>query len=359
MDLDNHSKFLEELDPGQVGDSIACLPDQISQILEDAEAVDIPASHKDVDKVVLNGMGGSNLGARIIQSLFEKELSVPVIITPGYIVPGYVDDKTLFIFSSYSGGTEEPLSVFPEVRNRKAKMIGVTSSHEDNKLEKLMSEQDFPGFAFKPRHNPSGQPRLGLGYSIFSILAVLDKLGLIHLDRSEVEEAIKFLKEKNKSWRPEIETGNNRAKEIAQELKGRIPVLIGAEFLEGNLHTFRNQMCENSKNFADYLTLPDLNHFLLEGLAHPAGNKDNLAFLFLDSDQYSPEVRTRSKLTKQTVEKNGIKTLEYRAESGSRLGQSLEILQLGAWITFYFSIINEEDPSLIPWVDWFKKKLKE
>lgn len=359
MDLDNHSKFLEELDPGQVGDSIACLPDQISQILEDAKDLDIPASHQEVDKVVVNGMGGSNLGARIIQSLFEKELSVPIIITPGYIVPGYVDDKTLFIFSSYSGGTEEPLSVFPEVKSRKAKMIGVTSSQENNKLENLMAEEDFPGFAFRPRHNPSGQPRLGLGYSIFSILAILDKLELIRLDRSGIGEAIEFLKEKNKSWKPEVETEDNRAKEIAQELKGRIPILIGAEFLEGNLHTFRNQMCENSKNFADYLTLPDLNHFLLEGLAHPEGNKDNLAFLFLDSDQYSPEVQKRSELTKQTVEKNGIKTLQYQAESKTQLGQSLEILQLGAWITFYFSIVNEENPSLIPWVDWFKKKLKE
>lgn len=359
MDLNNPSKFLKSLDPGLVGDSIACLPDQIDQILEDAGSVSIPDSHKDINKVVLNGMGGSNLGARIIQSVFEEELSVPVIITPGYKVPGFVDDKTLFILSSYSGNTEEPLSVYEEVKSRKAKIVGVTSSHENNKLEKLMADDGLPGFAFTPEHNPSGQPRLGLGYSVFSILGILDKAGVITLDKEGIKEISKELHKKNKDWEPYSEVKQNRAKEIAQELEGKVPVLIGAEFLEGNLHTFRNQMCENCKNFADYLTLPDLNHFLLEGLPHPESNQDNLAFLFIDSDQYSPEVQKRSELTKQTVEKNGIKTLNYKAESASKIGQSLELLQLGSWITFYLAILNNENPSLIPWVDWFKDQLKK
>lgn len=359
MDLNNPSKFLQELDPGRVGESIACLPDQISQTLEDARSVEMPESHRDINKVVLNGMGGSNLGARIVQSVFEEELSVPVIVAPGYKLPGYVDEKTLFLISSYSGNTEEPLSVYEEAKSSGAKIAAVTASQENNKLEDLMQKDGLPGFAFNPRQNPSGQPRLGLGYSVFSILAILSKAGLITLKEEEVKEAVEYLRSKNEQWGPESETDKNRAKQIAEELKGRVPVLIGAEFLEGNLHTLRNQMCENCKNFADYLTLPDLNHFLLEGLAHPEGNKENLAFLFIDSELYSSEVRRRSELTKQTVEKNGIKVLEYRTEAGSAVGQSLELLQLGSWMTFYLAIVNDEDPSLIPWVDWFKKKLKE
>ena len=32
---------------------------------------------------------------------------------------------------------------------------------------------------------------------------------------------------------------------------------------------------ENAKNFATYLTVPDLNHFAMEGLSFPRSNKDN------------------------------------------------------------------------------------
>ena len=51
------------------------------------------------------------------------------------------------------------------------------------------------------------------------------------------------------------------AKQIAIKLHNKQPIMIAAEFLIGNVRTLRNQMCENSKHFATYLTLPDLNHF--------------------------------------------------------------------------------------------------
>jgi glucose/mannose-6-phosphate isomerase len=50
-----------------------------------------------VTHIVVNGMGGSNLGANIIKTVFAKELQVPMTITPGYHVPGFVDHRTLYI----------------------------------------------------------------------------------------------------------------------------------------------------------------------------------------------------------------------------------------------------------------------
>ncbi len=359
MNLDKPSDFLKKLDPGQVGSSIAHLPEQILQALREADSISLPKGCHDVDKVVLSGMGASNLGAKMLHSIFKQELSVPVLVSAGYEVPGYVDEKTLFILSSYSGNTEETLSVYQEAKNRGAKILAITASQENNKLEELMRSDDLPGSAFKPDHNPSGQPRLGLGHSIFRNLIVLDKLGLIDLDKKEAERVVESLRGMNKFWAPESPLKNNRAKEIAQKLKNKLVVLVGAEFLEGNLCTFRNQMCENSKNFSVYFDLPDLNHFLLEGLSHPKSNSENLAFLFLESDLYSGQVQKRSDLTKKIVEKNKIESLSYKCAGDSKLAQSMEVLQLGSWITFYLAVVNGENPSLIPWVDWFKKKLRD
>ncbi len=346
------------MDPGLVAESIGLLPEQIRQVREDAPLVRIPEGHTQVRKIVLNGMGGSNLGGRIIKACLADKLKAPLDIVPGYEVPGYVDRKTLYIISSYSGNTEEPLSVYEKVKKSGAKIMGITSSHEKNKLEKLMIKDNIPGFIFKPLHNPSEQPRIGLGYSIFGLLILLEKAGLLNLDEKEAESIIKKLRDDNFIFRPESESQKNPAKKIAQELKGKIPILVGAEFLEGNLHTLRNQFCENSKNFADYLSLPELNHYLLESLSHPVANKKNLVFLFLDSDKYHPRVQKRSELTKQVAKKNGIKVLDYKTEKGSRLNQCARVLQFGSWLSFYLGILNNVNPSQIPWVDWFKKELK-
>jgi hypothetical protein len=157
---------------------------------------------------------------------------------------------------------------------------------------------------------------------------------------------------------PTVKTENNIAKKIALELKGKQPVLVGSEFLLGNLHAFRNQLCENSKNFAVYLPLPDLNHYLLESLKNPAKNTAQLAFVFFNSKLYHTRVQRRSKLTREVVDKNNIKTLEYDLKGKTKLAQSAELLQLGSWISFYLSALNNVNAGEIPWVNWFKEQLK-
>ena len=134
--------------------------------------------------------------------------------------------------------------------------------------------------------------------------------------------------------------------------------MVGAEFLIGNLRILRNQLCENSKNFASYLTLPELNHYALESLANPKSNRKNLVFFFLDSKLYHPRVQKRSRLTKQVVKKNKIKLLSYNLTGKTKLVQAFETLQLGTWVSFYLAILNKVNPAEINWVDWFKKQLR-
>jgi hypothetical protein len=96
----------------------------------------------------------------------------------------------------------------------------------------------------------------------------------------------------------------------------------------------------------------------LEGLANPESNKDQLAFLFFDSDLYCERTRKRSEITQETVKKNNIKVVGYKMKGKNKLHQSAELLQLGSWISFYLGMKNEVDPGAIPWVDWFKQQLK-
>ncbi len=356
MNLDNINK-IKKLDSGRVAESISALPFQIRQVLHEARLIKIPGEYGKVAQAVVNGMGGSNIGAGIIKSVFSNEIKVPVSITPGYGVPAHVNDKTLYVVSSYSGTTEEPLRAYEEAKKRGAKIMAITSRGAKNKLEKIMIKDNIPGYIFKPEHNPSGQPRLGLGYSIFGMAVMLAKAGLFKIDVGEAENVIASLEIWDRELRPAVNSRGNAAKQLAEKLYGKQVVLAAAEFLIGNVRAMRNQFCENSKHFASYLTLPDLNHFAMEGLANPKSNKKDLIFLFFDSELYHPRVQKRSRLTKEVIKKNGIEALSHNLTGKTKLAQAFEMLQLGSWTTYYLGMLNKVNPVKIPWVNWFKKEL--
>lgn len=350
---------IKKLDKKASYESIETLADQVRQVLGEAHLIKIPAEYtikNNINQVVVNGMGGSNLGAGIIKAVWSDEMKLPLNIIPGYGVPASVDKKTLYIISSYSGNTEEPLSVYKEVKKRGAKILGI-ASRGGNKLEKLMIKENIPGYIFKPEFNSCKIPRLGAGYTFFGTAVMLAKAGLFKIDIKEVKDIIASMEIWDRELRPAEKTKNNPAKLAALEFYGKIPIVVAAEFLAGNLRALRNQICESGKNFAGYLAVPELNHYAMEGLACPPANRKNLIFFFVDSVLYHPRNRKSIALTKKIVKKAGIKFLEHKLLSRAKLGQALELLQFGIWASYYLGILNKKDPSTNLFVDWFKDKL--
>ncbi len=358
INLDEKEVY-QNLDPDKVGDSIKALPYQISQVLSDKDLIKVPFGHETINKIVLNGMGGSNLGARIIVEALKNQLKIPLLIEPGYSVPAYVDERTLYIVSSYSGTTEEPLSTYEKALERGAKVAVLTSNHPQNQLAQIAQANDLAGFIFEPKHNPCNQPRLGIGYAVTGLLMFLDKINVLAIEETEIKNNISFLKDLNTQWSPKTPTESNLAKKIALSLKDKIPVLVSPDFLAGNMHALRNQINESSKNFSVYLTVPELNHYAMEGLKFPLANTSSLIFLFFDSDLCHLRISLRQALTKEVVEKNKIKTITYEAQGRTRLQQAFEILQFGSWLSYYLGLLNNINPSKVPWVNWFKQELKK
>jgi glucose/mannose-6-phosphate isomerase len=354
----NNLKDYKKLDSSMIAESIEYLPDQFRQALRDGELIKIPKEYARINKVAINGMGGSNLGGRILQSCFKDIMKAPLLIEPGYQVPAYVDQNTLFILSSYSGTTEETLSVYKEVKKRGAKILAITAHGKNNKLEKIMLKDDIPGYIFHPEYNPSKQPRLGLGYSIFGTLVLIAKSGLLKIKIKDVEKIIANLEIRSRLFKREEPENINFAKSAALKLYKKIPILVGAQHLTGNLHAMRNQINECSKSFCAYLELPELNHYAMEGLIYPAGNKNNLVFFCFDSKLYHKRIQKRSTLSKEIIKQNKIEYLDYELQEKTKLGQCFELLQLGSWVSYYLGMLYNVDPVKIPYVDWFKEKLK-
>ena len=70
------------------------------------------------NNIIIGGLGGSGIGGRIARSYFINEMPVPVEVFSDYHVPAYAGERTLAILCSYSGNTEETLTMFGEAQDR-------------------------------------------------------------------------------------------------------------------------------------------------------------------------------------------------------------------------------------------------
>ena len=225
-------------------------------------------------------MGGSALNAYVVKSLFFDSLNIPFEIVNDYHLPPYVNTESLVVLCSYSGTTEETLSCANEVLTKKACVTGLTTG---GKLGEFLTTRQFPAYIFSPKFNPANQPRLGAGYSIYGLLAILTKLNLIQTTTSDLQAALEILTKRNRQYDIAVNSTHNVTKQIAQKWFNKIPIIVSAEFLTNVGRVIRNQFNENSKSYAAFHDIPELNHHLLEGLKNPSENKNILTFLFLNS----------------------------------------------------------------------------
>jgi len=170
-DLDDLEQ-ISKLDASNLLGSIEALPDQLKQAWEEVFQTSMPEDLLNVKNVVVSGMGGSALGGRIIDSLILDRANTPIEISTEYRLPNYVGPDSLVIISSYSGNTEETLSSAHDAIKKNAKIFVVTTG---GKIAQLAKEEGLPSYIFNPIHNPSNQPRMGIGYSIGAVLALLVK----------------------------------------------------------------------------------------------------------------------------------------------------------------------------------------
>lgn len=343
----NDKSAIAAIDKSNAYSSVINLSKQCRQAWEETQGINFPDAYRNINNIVLCGMGGSAYAALIIKSLYNDSLSIPFELINGYNLPKYIDNNSLVLLSSYSGSTEEVLSCAEESLKRKAKIAGVC---EGSKLGEFLKNNSLPSYIFDAKFNPSKQPRLGQGYMVFGHVGILNELGFLSLSNDNVKSAISFLENNNN----QIE---QFAKDAVDSLIEKIPIIVAAEHLSGNAHILRNQFNETAKNFASYSIIPELNHHLMEGLSHP--QEKILTFLLFKSSLYSPVIQKRFQLTREVIEKNGVKVAEIDILGDNVLEQMLYALAFGGYLSFYLGITYGHDPSLIPWVSWFKEKLHE
>ncbi|MBU0998337.1 SIS domain-containing protein [Patescibacteria group bacterium] len=348
---------IKKIDIEGVYESVIALPKQCLHAWNEVENLSIiKKDYSQIENIVFTGMGGSGLTARVIETAFSDKLKLPFVRVNDYNLPNFVNSKSLVLCSSYSGSTEEVLENVRQAVQKKAKWLAIGTG---GPLIEEAKKHNVPYYQIEPKFNPCNQPRMAIGYSIVGQLTLATKLGIIDISKEEISNAIEIMNSIISKNAQKIGFQKNPAKIIANKLKGKIIVLISAHHLSGATHVFNNQINENSKTFSSDFVIPELNHHLMEGLKNPKNNKDNLFVIFINSKMYPERIQKRFEITKDVVNKNNIPFEEINLTSQGRLNQVFELIQFGAFVNFYLSILYEQNPAPIVWVDYFKNELSK
>lgn len=343
--------YIKRIDPKRVLASVLAVPEQAAHAWKDSRRVQLPAPYKKASHIAICGMGGSLLGPHMITRLYEDQLRVPVTLVNGYTLPKSVDAKTLVVLSSYSGTTEETLTCAREARKLTRLRIGISLG---GKLLQDLKRANKPYYQIVETYNPSHQPRVGIGYSVFGQLGLLRSY--FGVTSQEVQRAIAHVTNIRHQW-SETASGIARTRSFFRFFKDRMPVIIASEFLEGNAHVFSNQMNESAKTFSRFHAIPELNHHLLEGLDNPKSVVKKSAFLFIESPLYSPRNQRRMQLTKKIAQVQGARVESLRVQGTDKLSAVLEALFVSGFLSTAMAIQEGIDPAEIQWVNYFKKHL--
>lgn len=357
INLDDKQTLLNTLGGDSVVVSVDSLYKQLEQSFNEVQQVQFPEDYKNAKNILVCGMGGSRFPALILQHLFKEQITVPYVITDDYNITGFVNEDTLVVLSSYSGTTEEVIACGEKALAAGAKVCGICAG---GRIAEMLKEAGKPVYVFDPVHNPSGQPRIGFGYSVGGHLGLLIKLGFVqNVTAQEVESAIHNLPNLAKGWMIDSPKAQNEVKQLAEKLQEKYPYYLVAEFLTGVGNAVQNQTNETAKSISSYRVVPELNHHMMEGLKFPTAHKDMAVFVLFYSHLYSDKLQKRFHITKDVVEQNKTATVWHELKGATKIEQTFELMALGSYLSMYMAALYEQDPNAIPYVDYFKDQLKK
>lgn len=351
IDLDN-VQALKANDPKGVGNHIAYLPTQCRKAWQLVQAWSPPAGYRDVDAVVILGMGGSAIGGDVLRGIVADSCPVPILPHRDYPLPRFVDERTLVIASSYSGNTEETLFGFQEAVQRGAKVLAVTT---DGRLAELSRSLPVPLLTF----DYLSPPREALGFSLILLLGVLFRLGFAPNPQPDLDEAVALLEEQVARFREEIPTAQNLAKQLALKIHGRIPVIWGAQHLYPVARRWKTQFNENSKAFAIFEAVPEIHHNAVVSLEYPPDLAERVFFILLASSLYHPRNLLRMKITSEILDQKSIPHQTVEVEGETLLSQALSTILLGDYASLYLAALHGVDAAVTEIIDHIKGRMAQ
>lgn len=352
VNLDDVETILKLDDDNQLK-MMGLWPDLLEEGLNAGQELNVPQmSNRNYTTILICGMGGSAIAGDYIKSLAEPMINIPILINRGYHLPKFVSRNTLLICISYSGNTEETISMLVEAINNNLSPITLSSS---GIVAKLAKQKNIPHIKIKQ----DLVPRAALAFIYGALLGVFNKLGILGDLGPSYKEVISTLRRQNENYLPTLPTANNPAKQLAKLLYNKIPIIVGHTFLTPVAYRAKCQFNENSKIHALAETIPEHDHNTIVALDNPAKSLGDFIYIFLRSNKEEFPLKVRIdetiKLTKEVSEN----IIELTAEGEHILTQQFYLTYLLDHVSIYLGILYELNPTKTPSINKLKKELND
>ena len=320
---------------------------QLNDALKIGQSLDLVRPGSDIRNMVIAGMGGSGIGANLVDSLTFGRIPIPITVCKSYNIPQFVSPHTLFVASSYSGNTEETIAALNKALLKRAHCIVIASG---GKILDIAREYNL-FYIQLPSGSPS--PRAMLGYNMTALLSLLYHTNLIGAAFiKETENTIEYLDRSEKAIQTEAEI-------IAKKLKGKFPIIYCDNRLHAMATRFQQQINENAKQLAHVNTFPEMNHNELVGWKFPESIMSSLQVIYLYSDHDHERVEKRLDICREIFEKKSNPIIDIVGEGASLLEQYYYLIHLTDWISYYLAKENNVDPDPVEMIDYLKSELEK
>ncbi len=303
-------------------DELNMLKDQ----LRFREKVEVPTG---IENIVIAGMGGSGIAGKIFSELYSRK---PVCLADDYYLPDFVSKSTLVVAISYSGNTEETLSMVRDAVKLNAHTVTISSGGE-------LADHGDQHIRI-PRSDI--QPRSATGWMLLPLL-----YGFNATNYNEVKEAYGLVEALDK------DNTECRSHAKAIEKGEHIPVIYGASPFKSIAYRWKTQFNENAKTLAYSNSFPELNHNDTMALAKTYRKG---SFYFLVFGSQSKKIAKRIDVTaKITDSKFNI----ISPKGHSAVSKLFYLLHYGDYVTYHLGLLRDVDPTDISLIEKLKKSMKQ
>lgn len=304
----------------------------------------------DFKRVCFYGEGGSAFPASLVRIIAANcrydagDLPISFMQNHTYLLTPDSSQDALNVFCSYSGNTEETISTLSQAIEAKLPSIGMASG---GKLEEICKEHNIP-FVKLPVPCEGFQPRMGTGYFVGSMLAVLTNHNLtVDIQEEILKSATGF--------EARMEEFERLGLEIAGKVYGKTPVVWANQMYKELARIWTIKFNEHAKNPAFWNFFPELNHNSMIGYSNLG---DRYFAIMLKDPADDSRNHKRYEVTAGILKDVGMESITLELGGATVFEKLFNSIYLADFAAYYLSEKNHVDPTPVGMVEEFKKRLK-
>ena len=285
------------------------------------------------DNVIVGGMGGSSLAARI---LFFLDQTFPVWLHDDYGLPAKSEGRVLYVAISYSGNTAETLSFAKEALAKKYSLVIITSG---GALLEIARGNNVPHVLV-----PTGfQPRNAVVYMLRALLYALKR-----------EELLKEPPEGFIDYQKVYKEGQAVGRDFAK----KIPLIYASRSNQVLSHIWKIMFNETGKIPAFDNYFPELTHNEMQGILPKTAGAlgEQLKVLLLLDKEDDERVSHEMNIFRDIASSQGINVASLKLPSGSA-SQVIYTLIAASGAAQVVAELDGVKANEVPFIELFKKSL--